>query len=111
MVLELARDGEPGVRVGAEAGLRAGRPLHGRALAVAAFFLGPAGDADGVLDVFFARGSCGGHADLVAVVHQGGGVRGEEHGGDELGDLLVVVAVAEAVPERGLSWLSKTRSG
>ena len=82
-----------------------GRPLHGSALAVAAFFLGPAGDADGVVDVFLARGGVGGHADLRAVVDERGGARGVEDGGDEFGDAEFVVgggAVAEAVPGAGV---------
>ena len=103
--LVVGGDGEPGVGVGAEAGLvifragGSGGPLHGGAFAVAAFFFGPAGDADGVFYVLDAGGSVGGHAELFAVVHEGGGAGGEEHGGDELGDLLGLVdAVAEAVP-------------
>ena len=40
--LVIGRDREPGVGIGGEAGLRAGGPLHGRALAVAALFFGPA---------------------------------------------------------------------
>ena len=89
-------DGQPGVWVGGEAGLRAGGPLHGGALAVAALFLGPAGDADGIFYVFLAGGIGGGHADICAVVGEGGGFAGEEDGGDDLRDFDVVGAVAEA---------------
>ena len=92
-------EGEPGLGVGAEAGLRVGGvPLHGGALAVAAFFFGPAGDADGVFYILATGGSGRGHADLFAVVHEGGGASGEEDGGDDFGDGFVVDAVAEAVP-------------
>ena len=101
--------------VGAEAGgwRVGGVPLHGGALAVAAFFFGPAGDADGVFYVFAAGGGGGGHADLFAVVHEGGGAGGEEDGGDEFGDgeLLWSAPSPKRSQERGLSWLSKTKRG
>src|ERR1039458_8242200 len=97
-------DGKPGVGGGAKGGSgRQRRPLHGRALAIAAFLLGPAGDADGVADVFLAGGGVGGHADLGAVVGESGGAGGVEDGGDEAGDERVVrTAVAEAVPTAGV---------
>ena len=79
-----------------EAGVRAGVPLHGRALAVAAFFFGPAGDADGILHIFFARGRRGLHADFVAVVEERGAATGKEHGRDHALDIRVVNAVAVA---------------
>src|ERR1700677_1274539 len=92
------RDGEPCFGRVAEACIFRAVPLHRSALAVTAFFFWPAGDADGVLYVFASCRRGGNHAEFLAFPHESGGATGEENGGEDAGDLLVVNAVSVALP-------------
>src|SRR5260370_9684091 len=73
-------------------------PWHRSSFAVATLFLRPADFPDGILDVLVASGSRGAHADLFAVVHQWCRAGGEEERGDQLGNLIVMHAIAVTNP-------------
>src|SRR2546422_4656859 len=77
-------------------------PLHWRALSVAAFFQRPAQLADGVLDVVLALRVVVLHPQFFAVVQDRGPTQREVQRRHELGDGIVVHAVAVAVvrPDR-----------
>src|SRR5215467_3257876 len=90
------------MRVAAEARLGRRVPLHRRALAVAALFLRPAGDADRVAHVLDPGGSRSDLADFLALVEERGIARGEQQRRDDPCDLGVVHAVAVAIPAADL---------
>src|SRR5579862_5037841 len=87
------RDWKPCVRVTGKSSLWTRRPLHGRAFAIATLLLGPAGYADGVLHILFARGSGCGHADLCSIVGQRRGAAGKQDSGETLRDFSIVHTV------------------
>src|SRR6185437_1460418 len=92
--------GQPGLAVG-EAGIGAVAPLHGGALTVAPLLLGPAAAAYGILYVLAARGVVIAHPDFFAVIHDGRAPKGQVEAGQQLGNLIVVLAVAVAVVGAG----------
>ena len=82
---------------GAESGVGLGVPLHRGALAIAAFFFGPAQLSHRILYVFRTFGIVVFHSNLFAVVHDGGAAQGQVERCHQFRDLVVVLAVAVAV--------------
>ena len=72
-------------------------PLHGSALTVAAFIVGPSGAALGIFDVFFAGGRRGFHPDFLAVVQNRRAPKRQIKAGHQLCDLIVVLAISVAI--------------
>src|ERR1700730_3015928 len=87
---------KPGSRLG-EASVLTAVPLHGGALTIAALFLGPAGLADRVLDVFLPRRRSRLHPNLFPVIHDGSSAQSEIQGRHQFCDLVVMLTVAVAV--------------